>query len=354
MTARLRYLNFEICFNTSFSSVPLSIKFNSKTINLKKGKTFLPLLVSVIDQKIDIEFSGYVPNDKDQKISIELYYEKVKLDTDVLCSFQMINNLYVDNNILKDYNEIYFNGVLTLHFFKKWFECNMLNGANLCKDTTLIHWQMSYTDTSINGYLDTKKTNADIFCIGDSFTFGEGVDRQHTWPAILTSKTNKDNINLGSGGLSVDGCLINVEYVLNNFEPKTIICLLPTRFRKIYKFNFLDYFGYITVGLFSDYKFPKIFKTGIETIKRVELLDDNTIKRNWIDSCKNIIKSCQCKNIKCFISTWDKDMYEHIPEDVRLPKFPDLEMFKERATDGLHPHKKHYELFVESIFPYIQ
>ena len=46
-------------------------------------------------------------------------------------------------------------------------------------------------------------------------------------------------------------------------------------------------------------------------------------------------------------------MYIHIPEKNRLPIFPDMDTFKERATDELHPHKKHYDLFVELIKPYI-
>jgi hypothetical protein len=350
--ARLKSLDFEICFDTDFSSAPLSIKLNSEIINLPKGKTYLPLTVSSIDQRIDIEFSGYVPNDKKQKISVDIYYEGTKLDTVSLSTFQMRNNFYVDNVILKDYNEIYFNGILTLEFFRSWFECNILNGANLYKDVykdnTLIYWKDIYEDKKI------RATNSNVFCIGDSFTLGQGVSQTDNWPALLTLKTHRPNINLGSGGLSVDGCAINTEYVLNNYDPRTIICLLPTRLRKIYKFTFLDYVGYISIGINSDFKLPKIFKTEIENIQRNEFLDDDITKKLWIISCQNIVNSCKNKNVKCFISTWDKEMYEYIPTDVRLPFFPPLETFSERATDGSHPHKKHYELFVDSIIPYIQ
>ena len=344
--ARLRSLDLKICFDTSFLSAPLKIKLNSKIINLQKGKIFLPLIVSSIDQKIDIKFEGYVPEDKHQKIIVDIYDDDIKLDTVALSTFKMEENRYVDNILLKDYNEICFNGKLTLQFFKRWFECNILHGANLCKDTTLIHWLQSYAD-------DVKISNLDIFCIGDSFTVGQGVDKQDNWPAILSLKTDADNVNIGSGGLSADGCLLNTKYVLDTFKPKIIICLLPTRLRKIFKFKFLDFYGFISIGINSNLKMPTIFKRYIEKIKK-ELLNDQYTKNNWIDSCKNIIKYCHYKNVKCFISTWDESMYEYIPEDVRLPGFPDLKMFKERATDGSHPHKKHYEVFVNSILPYIQ
>jgi hypothetical protein len=303
--------------------------------------------VSSIDQRLDIEFNGYVPDDKNQKIIVDFYYKDTKLDTVSLSTFEMKQNQYVDNVILKDYNEICFNGLLTLQFFKLWFECNILNGSNLYNDNNiLVRWQYTYNNIKIK--------NLDIFCIGDSFTIGSGVAQNDSWPALLTLKTHKHNINLGSGGLSPDGCATNVEYVLNNYNPKTIICLLPTRLRKIYKFTFLDYAGYISIGINSDFKLPELFKTEIENIQRNELLDDNIIKKLWIDSCQNIVKSCKSKNVKCFISTWDKDMYEYIPTDVRLPVFPLLETFSERATDGSHPHKKHYELFVDSIIPYVK
>ena len=348
MTVRLKSLNLELCLDTSFSTSPLSIKFNSEIISLKKGKTFLPLTIFSIDQLIDIEFRGYVPNDKNQKIIVDLYYENTKLDTVSLSTFKMKDNQYVDNVILKDYNEICFNGLLTLQFFKSWFECNILNGAKLYKDSNvLIQWQTEYNDIEIK--------NSNIFCIGDSFTFGVGVDQQDTWPSLLSSKTNTSNTNIGSSGLSADGCFTNTEYVLNNFNPKTIICLLPTRFRKIYNFNFLEYVGYISIRISTkNIRMPKMMLEEVEKIKKNDLLDDSIAQNLWIDSCKNIIKSCQIKNVKCFISTWDQDMYEHIPEDVRLPVFPELKMFKERATDGEHPHKKHYEFFVDSIIPYIQ
>ena len=345
--ARLKSLDFEICFDTTFSSAPLSIKFNSKIIYLKKGKTYLPLTVSKIDQRIDIEFGGYVPDDTKQKISVDIYYENTKKDTVSLARFQMRDNLYVDNKVLTEYNEIFFNGNLTLQFLKNWFECNILNGSNLYNtNNILIRWQDTYKNSKI--------TDSDVFCIGDSFTLGQGVAQNDHWPALLNLKTHKHTMNLGSGGLSADGCAINIEFVLNNFQPRTIICLLPTRLRKIYKFNFLGYAGYVPIGINSDFKLPKIFKTEIENIQRNELLEDNITKKLWIDSCENIVKFCKSKNVKCFISTWDDEMYEYIPTDVRLPIFPPLKTFTERATDGSHPHKKHYELFVNSIIPYIQ
>ena len=69
--------------------------------------------------------------------------------------------------------------------------------------------------------------------------------------------------------------------------------------------------------------------------------------------CHKIIELCNDNNVECWISTWSEDLYGHIPNKNKLPVFPNLTTFMERASDGLHPHKKHYELFVKNIKPYI-
>jgi len=347
MMEKLKFLNLQICFDTSFSTNQVKIKFLSKDIFLKKGKTFIDIEISKIDQKIEIEFLGYIPEDSQQKTIVEIYYQDKKLDSVSLCKFQMKDNLYVENILLEKYNEIHFNGKLSINFFKEWFECNILNGATLSlNDTTLISWTTEYKK------LQTKQ--ADIFCIGDSFTIGQGVNKEENWPSLLESNINCGVENIGSGGLSADGCFFNTKYILDTFKPKIIICLLPTRVRKIFKFKFLNFYGFISISIHNNFSMPPILQDYIEKIKNIELLDDQYTKNNWISSCKNIIKSCKNKKVKCFLSTWDEEMYEHIPANVRLPKFPNLKIFKERATDGHHPHKKHYKAFVNSILPYIQ
>ena len=62
---------------------------------------------------------------------------------------------------------------------------------------------------------------------------------------------------------------------------------------------------------------------------------------------------CNKHGVECWLSTYDYDMWPHIPTKYRLPLFPNMNTFPERATDNLHPHGKHYELFVKNIKPYI-
>jgi hypothetical protein len=44
-----------------------------------------------------------------------------------------------------------------------------------------------------------------IICSGDSFTFGFGVDNEHTWPQLLASQaSNIETVNMGQGGYGAD------------------------------------------------------------------------------------------------------------------------------------------------------
>jgi hypothetical protein len=46
---------------------------------------------------------------------------------------------------------------------------------------------------------------ARIICSGDSFTFGFGVDNDHTWPQLLATRApNLETVNMGQGGYGAD------------------------------------------------------------------------------------------------------------------------------------------------------
>ena len=65
-----------------------------------------------------------------------------------------------------------------------------------------------------------------------------------------------------------------------------------------------------------------------------------------------IVDFCSSKNIDLYCSAWTEEVYEHLKQKqgfTLLPSFPPMDIFKERATDGRHPHEKHYRLFVDQI-----
>lgn len=328
MTARPKSVKIKLYFERFFKTHPIVIKYKGCKVDE------IDLHISQIDQIEEITFEGFSPNDSDQKVSCKLSFNNKIVDIQSIASLHMKDNEYVANVIVKNCKDIYFNGRLDLVFSKHWFKHNMLAGANL--DDDYVNWDpMHFNDE-------------ELFCVGDSFTFGNGVDKNETWPSLL--KMNA--FNFGSKGLSHDGCLKNVKYILQNSSyVKQIICLLPSPTRKLLNFEFLGCRGTIPISHNSRYNLPKEFDNEINHIK--ELIFKGSLSKEWIETCTDIIELCNKHKVECWLTTWDHEMYQHIPNKNRLPIFPRLDTFNERASDGSHPHKKHYELFVKNIKPYI-
>ena len=326
--ARLKCLNLKLIFKTLYSTHPIVIKYKGKEVSE------VDLRIEQINQKEVFDFSGYSPSDNNQKAMCVLQDGQQQLDLQTIASFEMQNNLYVKNAKIENCNEICFNGQLIIEFNKEWLRHNILAGANL--DEGYVNWnEISFSDEA-------------VFCVGDSFTFGTGVAPNENWPSMLEGKV----CNFGSNGLSHDGCLQNIKYILEHSKHvKQIICLLPAASRKLFKFDFLGCNGMISMDTKITRKFPLEYSLEIQNIKN--FIISKNIEEHWIKTCTDIIALCKENDVNCWLSSWDKDMYIHIPEKNRLPIFPDMDTFKERATDELHPHKKHYDLFVELIKPYI-
>ena len=326
--ARLKSLDLKLVFDTSYKTHPVTIKYKGKSVN------DIDLSITRTDQKEEIQFEGFTPHDTTQKVTCTLTYNNSQVDIYGVTSFQMANNPYVKNTVIDSYTEVGFNGTLNLEFYKQWFSYNILLGANLDED--YVHWdQMSFA-------------NQEVFCVGDSFTFGHGVARNETWPSLL----NRNAFNFGSEGLSHDGCVKNVKHILQNSKHvKQIICLLPGATRKLFNFEFLGSYGSIPISYTGEYTLPEEFTDEINDIK--ELIFKGSIDDEWIKACTDMIDLCNKHKVECWLSTWDHDMYMHIPTEYRLPIFPDMDTFKERASDDSHPHRKHYELFVKNIKPFV-
>ena len=76
--------------------------------------------------------------------------------------------------------------------------------------------------------------NSEIVASGCSITFGIGVPELGRWTNLLEKKINKDIINLGNTGASVQTICTNlIEYCMNNKMPKEIFCLMPDFFRRV-------------------------------------------------------------------------------------------------------------------------
>lgn len=59
---------------------------------------------------------------------------------------------------------------------------------------------------------NSKSERYDVICIGDSFTHGDEVLYEQTWPYYLAKATGKKTLNLGVGGYGIDQAFLRYKY----------------------------------------------------------------------------------------------------------------------------------------------
>jgi hypothetical protein len=68
-----------------------------------------------------------------------------------------------------------------------------------------------------------KKDDVVIVAVGDSYTFGDEVSDQYTWPALLESNTSAVVINGGVFGYGLDQSFLRAEKLVEEYSPDILI-----------------------------------------------------------------------------------------------------------------------------------
>ena len=200
-------------------------------------------------------------------------------------------------------------------------------------------------------------TDKFIPCFGCSITFGAYQPPLHTWPRLLAKKTGRNYLNMGVGGSGIDGIYHNLKLLhkrkgfdqclilLPNFERRVVRCVVDDKYMSIHSTVDLSH-------VTSEYS----FYSNKNMLARMQHVKNNIIKDEQNRYSKiflaKIIEYCKSNKIKLSVSSWVDEVYEYLKSQDQvdlLPKFPELSIFTERADDGLHPHMKHYEYFVDEI-----
>ena len=178
--------------------------------------------------------------------------------------------------------------------------------------------------------------NADVIASGCSITFGIGVPEEGRWTNILGKIANKNVMNLGNPGGSVETICNNIiQYCMNSSMPKEIFCLMPDFFRNMvvvdrefYKPKIPDkrieqkdelqfIFCNPDVQTYKDSIFMKI------TDKRY--IEDATSPHQLILDAINhiyVLESfCLLNNIKLYWTTWDLSSSLLMEELVKTKNF---------------------------------
>jgi hypothetical protein len=82
-----------------------------------------------------------------------------------------------------------------------------------------------------------------VICSGDSFTFGYGVDNDHTWPQLLVSQApNLETVNMGQGGYGADQAYL--WYKRDGVAVDHDIQILALIFPDLYRMQHASFNGY--------------------------------------------------------------------------------------------------------------
>lgn len=345
---RLKSLNLKLKFHTFYNTHPVIIKYKGLIV-----KNEIDIFLKNCDQKEFIEVSGFDHRDKDQKVICSIFYQNKSLDVNVLCSFQMKDNMYVNNAKLSKYHEIYFNGELELRFFKEWFECNLLSGMTLNNNKTgyINHSKKYEDDYSIDRSRIHPLKNYDIICIGASMVHGtEQLDKSKTWPAQLQNMLNLNVGNFGVQGNDHFGVLQNIEYVIHKFNVKKIILLFPFNFILPKRVEFLGKY----VFLMSNVEQYWFFKSEKEAWLRKNILKETFIKIFLSKKLKKIEQMCADRNIDLSLiyhSTEQRDEFNY--SSTRFENFVFPEYSAEQTLENNHPdetvHLKFAKQLVENL-----
>ena len=323
-----------------------------------------------LDTKVivyDIEY----PKQNQISFAIDPGDQKIKINKITLNGIET-NIFYntsfsIDNSdvVLTSVHEITRKGVYKLQLDDLYILSHRSNNWHCSehKNDFLFHYEFT-KDSFSNIYRDRESKGFDsdfIPCFGCSFTYGQGQPETNTWPSILSRETNRNFLNMGVCGIGIDGIYKNLTLLHKKHQFEQCVILLPTFSRRMVSCKIDGVYFTIPSSVniedaTSDYQFYRNKKV----ISKMTKVKDSIAKDISDQYSKlfltKIVNYCTKNKIKLLLSSWDDDVYDHLQRKrniLRLNQFPKLSLFKERANDGVHPTRKHYQLFVDQISSFL-
>ena len=358
-------MNIKIYFNVVIKDknrLPI-IKFKGKTFNYHNNAYIEHHLKYPLENIIEFEVNNVEAGSASIDI-VKIELNKLKTNLCHNTSFEMQGNRWVEEKTLTSISNISFNGTFRLRVDELYIGSirSMYWHCSEFKEDFIFNYEFTRS-SFIADYRDRNHTGFDkkfIPCFGCSFTYGEYQPDTDTWPYLLAQETKKNYINLGVGGSGIDGIYNNLKLLYCKHKFDQCVILFPNFERRIVrcKIDNLWFRIFSTVNILETDN-TYCFYTDINLRKKMKITKEKIIKdianRYSKIFLNKVINFCQKHNIQLYASSWDEDVYAHLQthKNLRLlPKFPALSMFEERADDRSHPHKKHYQFFVDQIKHY--
>lgn len=377
-------LDIELSFKISIDDkgFPLSIKTddilyeNNNIINKKITYDFN----NPVDKIKIFSLKNFIPG-KMQNVTIlsMIVNGENYVDFHNFCSFQMINNRYVDNLYLKKQNVLCFNGDFYFNikdnlkkflFFPYYYssteddfiynniihDCDnpigCLHGSGGVDGHQLKNAIIRETDhknkTWSNLPYDQKNLKKgkeiEIACFGCSVTYGKSIYKKDCWPQLISKNIKTEAINFGQPALGADSIYQILKHSLNEFKIKKIIVLFPDLKRALAIFKKSNnFFKLPLVFIKNDHSGTFYHNNFWFTLKEIGRLVSEYKKKTNIDSYESnskkfIIKIKELltkKEIPFLFSSWDKETYSFLEtklnKDNLMPYFETIDTGDETA-----------------------
>jgi len=324
-----------------------------------------------------LEFSGFMadprPYIKIEKISINGYDAG---NFKHLLSFDMRDNLYVENTRISVVDMISFNGALIIDSEINrdrltWFPMTYSKErSGIVYSNTIMNCQSPYgcfKDLGCTHYPEWKRFEFqprhvyDLVALGCSFTAGTGILKEKTWPALLAEGDQPNVLNLGFPGAGCDSILANLKTIRKKVKFKKIVILLPTTNRKLLRIkkhglNFNICLSHDTEFDGDAPPFDLFFDKNQhrEIVKKAHqrFVLGNPHRRDQ-KIVRRIVSYLQSSGLDFFISSWCDVVYDILLSSCTnrqnlLPKFNN-DNDPATGRDGGHPAEHIHEKWVKSI-----
>ena len=265
---QFKVINLNLIIKVKTEKTPLVANFMGRKHELGTGEHSFVFPLRRIDQILEIDFSGFTPQEKSQIIELELFYNKKKLDTKKITSFLMKNNLYVENKLMDVYDKVHFNGKLYFTFIRSWVEMEIISGFTVSKDKqdfiSISEGNHQQAEQFNKRLRENKNKKHFIAMVGTCHQ--RDVKKKYT-PSLFSKLQeeypNETLLNYSSEGLN-DWCILhNSLWVLDNLKVKNLLFTLNVGTympHKIRIFDHISYWPFLNAPSPSDFKYEQQLK----------------------------------------------------------------------------------------------
>jgi len=386
-------LSFEISINDKGSKLIIESNNSSYENNNVINKKIIYDFNNPVDKIKIFSLKNFIPG-KMQSVTIlsmkvngENYVDFYKF-----CSFEMINNRYVDNLYLKKQNVLCFNGNFYFNikdnlkqflFFPYYYSlieddfiynnimhdcdnpigCLHGSGGFDRKDTSSRepgHKNKTWSNVPYNKKNLTKGQEIELACFGCSVTYGKFMHKQDCWPQLVSKNIKTKVINFGQPALGADSIYQILKHSLNEFKIKKVIILFPDLKRVLAIFKKSNHFFRLPVvfikndhsGTFYDNNFwfnlNEIGRLVSEYKKNLNIDSYELYSKKFILKIKEILIK---KEIPFLFSSWDKETYSfletELDKNTLLPYFETIDTTKEAGPYEKFPGSQSHKTWIE-------